>query len=69
MIFIKLNTFGKKSKEPLRNIQRKNNIDSWKTVIDFIFLIEKLSDRNLIREETIMIISNESVLTIHSIYK
>lgn len=69
MIFIKLNTFGKKSKEPLRNIQRKNNIDSWKTVIDFIFLIEKLSDRNLIREETIMIISNESVLTVHSIYK
>lgn len=69
MIFIKLNTFGKKSKEPLRNVQRKNNIDSWKTVIDFIFLIEKLSDRNLIREETIMIISNESVLTVHSIYK
>lgn len=50
MIFIKLNTFGKKSKEPLRNIQRKNNMNSWKTVIDFIFLIGKLSDRNLIRE-------------------
>lgn len=29
MIFIKLNTFGKKSKEPLRNVQRKNNMDSW----------------------------------------
>lgn len=47
MIFIKFNTFGKKSKEPLRNVQRKNNMDSWKT----IFLIGKLSDRNLIREE------------------